>query len=203
MAEPVETRRWNHNLHYHRMILAEVPAGARTALDVGTGDGLLARDLRRFVPDVTAIDIDAGVLERARPLDPGVRWLRGDVLTHPFEGSFDAVASVAVLHHFADPEVALRRLADLTAPGGLLAVVGLARSASVLDLAYDVAGTVQHQYLRRRHIYWDHTAPTVWPPPHSYREIRQLATRVLPGVRWQRLPLWRYALWWHRPATSR
>ena len=42
--------RWNHNLHYHRLVLDAVPAHARTALDVGTGDGLLAADLRRRVP---------------------------------------------------------------------------------------------------------------------------------------------------------
>nr|WP_300142588.1 class I SAM-dependent methyltransferase [Propionicimonas sp.] len=204
MVEPVETPRWNHNLHYHRLILAGVPAGARTALDVGTGDGLLARDLHLIVPEVTAIDVDADVLERARAVDAAVHWTLGDVLTHPLPADgFDVVASVAVLHHFPDPDAGLRRLADLTAPGGLLAVVGLARSTSLLDFAHDVAGTVQHQYLSRRRGFWDHTAPTVWPPPHSYREVRRLASRVLPGVRWRRLPLWRYALLWHKPAELR
>jgi SAM-dependent methyltransferase len=203
MVEPVETPRWNHNLHYHRLILDEVPAGARTALDVGTGDGLLARDLHRIVPDVTAIDLAADVLERARAEDADVHWVRGDVFTHPFAiESFDVVASIAVLHHFPDLEAGLRRLAELTAPGGLLAVVGLARSTSLVDLAYDVAGTAQHQYLSRRRGFWDHTAPTVWPPPHSYREVRHLATQVLPGARWRRLPLWRYALLWHKPTRS-
>jgi ubiquinone/menaquinone biosynthesis C-methylase UbiE len=200
MVELVDTPRWNHNLHYHRLILDAVPSGARTALDVGTGDGLLARDLHRIVPEVTAIDVDADVLSRARAEDPGVTWLLGDALTHPFPSeSFDVVASIAVLHHFSDPEAALRRLADLTAPGGLVAVVGLARSATPLDVAYDLAGTAQHQYLSRRRGFWDHTAPTVWPPPHSYREVRRLARAVLPDVQWRRLPLWRYALLWRKP----
>lgn len=193
--------RWNHNLHYHRLILDAVPAGARTALDVGTGDGLLARDLHRIVPDVTGIDSDAGVLERARAVDPGVTWVHGDTLTHPFApGSFDVVASVAVLHHFPDPAAALTRLAELTAPGGLLVVVGLARSATPTDYAWELAGIAQHQWLRRRRGYWDHTAPTVWPPPHRYREVRAVARRVLPGVRWRHLPLWRYALLWRKPS---
>jgi ubiquinone/menaquinone biosynthesis C-methylase UbiE len=200
MAEP-ETPRWNHNIEYHRLVLDAVPAGARTALDVGTGDGLLARDLHQIVPDVTAIDVDADVLSRARAEDPDVHWVLGDALTHPFEPEgFDVVASIAVLHHFPDPEAALRRLAGLTAPGGLLAVVGLARSTTPLDFGYDFAGTAQHQYLSRRRGFWDHTAPTVWPPPHSYREIRSTAARVLPGVQWRRLPLWRYALLWHKPS---
>ncbi|GAA1535443.1 2-polyprenyl-3-methyl-5-hydroxy-6-metoxy-1,4-benzoquinol methylase [Microbacterium ginsengiterrae] len=55
--------RWNNNIHYHRRILDAVPPGARTALDVGTGNGLLAADLHRRIPQVTAIDTDASVLE--------------------------------------------------------------------------------------------------------------------------------------------
>ncbi|MDQ6782291.1 MAG: methionine biosynthesis protein MetW [Actinomycetota bacterium] len=42
-----ESERWNHNIHYHRLILDSVPAGARDALDVGCGEGMLARRLRR------------------------------------------------------------------------------------------------------------------------------------------------------------
>lgn len=189
--------RWNHNIEYHRLVLDALPSCARTALDVGTGDGLLARDLHRVVPDVTGIDVDAEVLARAHAEDPGVTWVQGDVLTHPL-GSFDVVASVAVLHHFTDPEAALRRLADLTNPGGLLAIVGLARSSTPEDIAYDLAGTARHQRLRRTRGFWDHTAPTVWPPPQSYREVRRLARQVLPGVRWRRLLLWRYALLWRK-----
>lgn len=192
--------RWNHNLHYHQLILDAVPADARTALDVGTGDGLLAHDLHRAISEVTAIDVDEDVLSRARAEDPDVTWVLGDALTQPFPAeSFDVVASIAVLHHFSDPEAALRRLASLVAPGGLLAVVGLARSTTPLDFGYDLAGTAQHQYLSRRRGFWDHTAPTVWPPPHSYRDVRRMAWRVLPGVHWRRLPLWRYALLWRKP----
>jgi 2-polyprenyl-3-methyl-5-hydroxy-6-metoxy-1,4-benzoquinol methylase len=37
-------KRW-HNIHYHRLILRAVPAGARRGLDVGCGEGTLAREL--------------------------------------------------------------------------------------------------------------------------------------------------------------
>jgi hypothetical protein len=37
-------RRWNHNLHYHPLILDAVPDGCQRALDVGCGEGILARD---------------------------------------------------------------------------------------------------------------------------------------------------------------
>lgn len=195
--------RWNHNIHYHRLVLDAVPTGARTALDVGTGDGLLANDLRRVVPHVTGLDCDATVLATAQRSGPDVSWVLGDVLTHPFApGSFDVVASVATLHHLPDLDLALRRLADLTAPGGVMVAVGLARSASLVDAAYSTAGAVQHRFLVRRRHYWEHSAPTVWPPPHTFAEVKRTARAVLPGCRWVRLPLWRYAVTWTRPALD-
>lgn len=195
-----EHTRWNPNIHYHRVVLDAVPPGARTALDVGTGNGLLAADLLERLPDVTAIDVDERVLASARAEAPGVRWVVGDVLTHPFSaGSFDVVASVATLHHLPDLDAALRRMARLTAPGGALVVVGLARNSAAADLAYDIAGAVQHRWLSARRPVWEHSAPTVWPPPHTYQEVRRTAQAVLPGVTWRRLAMWRYSLTWQKP----
>jgi hypothetical protein len=36
---------WNHNSHYHDLLLAAVPPGCRRALDVGCGLGTFARKL--------------------------------------------------------------------------------------------------------------------------------------------------------------
>ena len=55
-------RAWNHNLHFHPTVLNAIATGATSALDVGTGDGMLAVDLRRILPDVVAIDTDVDVL---------------------------------------------------------------------------------------------------------------------------------------------
>ena len=191
--------RWNHNIHYHRRILDALPDGARTALDVGTGDGLLAMELRELVPQVTGIDPDAQVLESARRLQSDVTWLEGDVMTSPLTpASFDVVASVATIHHLPDLEATLTRLAELTAPGGTVAVIGLARSSRLLDHVYDIVGLVQHRRLARRFGVWEHSAPTA-PPLHTYTDVRRSAARVLPGATWRRLPLWRYALVWTKP----
>ena len=44
---------WNHNVHYHRVIIDSIPPGCARALDVGCGTGALTRRLRQFVPHVT------------------------------------------------------------------------------------------------------------------------------------------------------
>lgn len=194
--------RWNNNIHYHRLILDAVPIGARTALDVGTGNGLLAADLHAFVPDVTGLDIDANVLEFARHEDRDVTWVQGDVLSVPFPpASFDVVASIATIHHLPDLDQAFARFSELTAPGGVVAAIGLARSSTPVDALYDVAGLIHQQRYKRRHGIWEHSAPIVWRPPHTYSDVRRSAARMLPGAKWSRLSMWRYALIWRKPAV--
>lgn len=191
--------RWNHNIHYHRRILDVVPNGAQTALDGGTGEGLLASELRDGMPHVTGLDLDATVLDYAGGRDTDVAWVQGDILTVPLPtASFDVVAYIATIHHLPDLDDALHRLAELTAPGGAVAIVGLAQNSSPLDYAYEVAGLLQHRRLSRRHGYWEHSAPTA-PPSHTYADVRRSAGRVLPGARWRRLRLWRYSLVWTKP----
>ncbi len=191
--------RWNHNLHYHRVVLDAVPPGARTALDVGCGEGTLARRLRERVPEVTGVDLHAPSLAAARAAGGDVTYVEGDVLTHPFApGSFDLVASVATLHHL-DARTGLLRLAELVRPGGRLAVVGLARTSGVADLPYEAAALALGPVARWRRGYWEHPSPTVWPPPVTYAQVRGLVRELLPGARHRRHVYWRWSAVWERP----
>jgi SAM-dependent methyltransferase len=56
------------------------------------------------------------------------RWTR--FRTHPFApATFNMITSVAALHHM-DARAALDRMSQLLAPGGRLAIVGLARTVT-------------------------------------------------------------------------
>lgn len=192
-------RRWNHNIHYHPRILRAVPEGAQRALDVGCGEGMLARALRRTAPHVTAIDLDPPSIDQARAYPDDIDYVLGDFLTHPFEpGSFDVVASVATLHHM-DAATGLARMRDLVRPGGVLAVVGLARSTMPSDLPRVLAGVVAGTAHRAVKGHWQHPSPTVWPPPVTYPEMRALAAELLPGSRYRRHLMLRYSIIWYRP----
>jgi SAM-dependent methyltransferase len=197
---------WSHNAHYHPLVLGAVPPGARRALDAGCGTGALARELRRRVPHCVGLDRDAPTLARARALDggvdrvDGVDLVLGDLRRPPFRpGSFDLVAAVAVLHH-VDARTGLRCLAGLLRPGGVLVVVGLARSDRPADLLPELAAAVAHRAVtrvgRRRPV--DQDAPTV-PPGETWAGTRRTVREVLPGARFRRHLYWRWSATWTAP----
>jgi SAM-dependent methyltransferase len=198
----VSARPWNGNINYHSLVLNAIPRGAVDVLDVGCGDGTLSADLiRAGVPHVAALDVDADVLSRARSRHVGlpVEWVQGDffALVPPENRLFDAVVSVASLHHF-DAKAALTRFSELVRPGGVVAVIGLAAN-DWWDLPLEVLPHCARVGAKVIGKYWEHSAPTVWPPPLTYREVRRVASNVLPGVKYRRHFFSRYSLVWSRP----
>ncbi len=192
---------WNANIHYDGRLDACVPASATSVLDVGCGDGFLAARLARRVPLVVAIDADAPVLDRARARFPEARvtWCHGDVLSHPLDReSFDAVVSNATLHQLPDARAALHRLSQLVRPGGTLAIVGFTRT-EWRDWPWALTALVCLGVANRVRGKWEHTAPQVWPPPDTLRQLRRSLRETLPGARISRLLMGRYLITWHAP----
>ncbi|MEQ7129387.1 class I SAM-dependent methyltransferase [Actinopolymorpha sp. B11F2] len=193
---------WNVNIHYDARLDAYVPTSATSVLDVGCGDGFLAARLARRVPRVVAIDVDAPVLERAQARFPEakVTWCHGDMMTYPFaRESFDAVVSNATLHHFPNSKDALARMSELVRPGGTLAVVGFVQMER-RDWPWAVASWVARGATIRVRGNWAHSAPVAWPPPETFRQLRQSVHEVLPGARVSRQILGRHLIAWQAPA---
>ena len=163
------------------------------------------------MPSVTGIDRDERSIELAtsHPGAGDIEYVLGDFLSAPFEpGSLGMITSIASLHHM-DSRVALRRMSDLLRPGGVLAVVGLARGVSPAGLARiapAVLGTQFHRAVQARPrrrggspSAGTYQSPVIWPPPLTYGDMRRLATGVLPGARYRRHLYWRYSLVWTKP----
>jgi len=94
------------------MLAALIPADAR-CLDVGSGDGLLARSIMDKRPDVRIEGID--VLPRPDSLIP-VASFDGKTLPHA-DASFDTVMVCDVLHHCDDPLTLLREVCRVARTG--------------------------------------------------------------------------------------
>ncbi len=107
--------------------LADLPAGA-AVLDMGCGRGTSARlILEIFRPArLVAFDFDAALIEQARRrlaplLRDGVEVRVADATRLSFgDGEFDAAFEVAMLHHIPDWRAALREIARVLKPGGVL-----------------------------------------------------------------------------------
>jgi 2-polyprenyl-3-methyl-5-hydroxy-6-metoxy-1,4-benzoquinol methylase len=192
---------WNANTHYHSLVLASLSPDTSHVLDVGCGDGLLTTDLiTAGISRVIGLDVDRAVIDRARVRHAGlgIEWVQGDVLDVALEPeSFDAVVSVAALHHM-DATRSLTRFAQLVRRGGTVVVIGLAANAWP-DIPLAVTASAARLVLGFVHKHWNHSAPECWPPPLTYREMKVISARVLPGVRYRRHLLGRYSLVWVKP----
>jgi trans-aconitate methyltransferase len=99
----------------------------RRVLDIGAGEGALARPLAALADEVDALDISAAMLA-AGALRPGgmaanLHWIHGAVETAPLHGPYALVTAGASVHWMAW-ETALPRLASLMTGNAVLAIAG-------------------------------------------------------------------------------
>ncbi|KRE29174.1 SAM-dependent methyltransferase [Mycobacterium sp. Soil538] len=100
---------------------ARVGAGDQV-LDVGCGPGALTAQLLSVGAEVAAIDPSPPFIDamRTRFADTDARLGTAEEL--PYEtASFDAALAQLVVHFMTDPVVALRQMARVTRPGGVIA----------------------------------------------------------------------------------
>ncbi|MEZ0163210.1 class I SAM-dependent methyltransferase [Kineococcus sp. LSe6-4] len=195
---------WDHDAAYHGWIERRLPPRFGSALDVGCGTGEFTRRLARRADRVTGIDVDPGIVRTAAEpsTGPGIEFRCGDLLSADLPGRYDVVTALAVLHH-VPLEAGLTRLRDLVAPGGTLVVLGVPREAGFLDSALGVVAVPANLLVgavrtRRRSSAVRPvamTAPTA-PSTATFRQVREVARRVVPGARTRRHLFWRYSLVW-------
>lgn len=152
---------------------------------------------RRLAEQATAmISIRRGSSLPGDPIPAGeIGYILDDVLTYPFAASsFDAIVSVAALHH-VDAAAGLEPDARASAARRDAGVVELARNRIPADLPRDLADRM----LKTRNGYWNISAPTVWPSPgdlrrYAPRRRAPAARRALPppaAVAQARRVMWR------------
>lgn len=114
--------------------LGRLPSGSRV-LDVPCGGGVALRGVRPGQGlDYVACDISALMLDRTREfaeergVADQVTYRQGDVGALQFDdGGFDLVATFTGLHCFPDPHQAVREMARVLKPGGVLTGSALLR----------------------------------------------------------------------------
>jgi SAM-dependent methyltransferase len=122
----------------------------QAVLDVACGTGIVSRTVAERVGPtgrVAGVDLNDGMLAVARRLRPDLDWRQGDVAALPFgDRTFDTALCQMALMFFPDRVAALREMARVARPGG---VVALAVPASLdaqpaygpfVEMAVRVAG---------------------------------------------------------------
>jgi SAM-dependent methyltransferase len=110
-----ESARWQQRIE--EFVLGQIGDPPARVLEVGCGEGELARAMARAGHSVTAIDPRA-------PEGPLFQRVRLEEFSDP--GPFDYVVASLSLHHVEDLGSALDKIADLLEAGGALVVVELA-----------------------------------------------------------------------------
>lgn len=132
------------------MVLRAVPPAPARVLDVGCGDGRLARTMAAAGHSVVAIDPDA-------PQGPLFRQVTIDefIASEPF----DAAVATLSLHHIADLEAAVAKIAGLVISGGTFVVVEFAwdrlDEATAGWALEHLASGHEDGWLARRRIEWE------------------------------------------------
>ncbi|WP_107052629.1 class I SAM-dependent methyltransferase [Streptomyces sp. NRRL S-1448] len=122
-ANQAATRRFAVEGDVHPVVARRLAAeGARTVLDIGGGNGLLAGHLSRKGVGTVVVDRAGYVIHAPCPA------VLGDALRLPFrDGTFDGAAALWMLYHLADPVHALLEAHRVLRSGGLLAVSTVSR----------------------------------------------------------------------------
>ena len=100
-------------------LAAEHLVGAADVLDVGTGEGQLARVAAGGASRVVGVDLSWGQLAEARSRAGGPLYMRAEAVALPFpEGAFDAVLACLVFEHIEGMDAAITEVGRVLGPGG-------------------------------------------------------------------------------------
>jgi ubiquinone/menaquinone biosynthesis C-methylase UbiE len=187
--------------HSAAYLLPHLRAGQRV-LDVGCGPGTITLDLAEAVGPsgrVLGVENVPEPLAQARSNaaargDHRTRFELADVMALPYAaGSFDVVHAHQVLQHLTDPVGALREMARVTRPGGLVAVRDVDYASMVWHPASD--GMTRWLDVYRRLARLNHAEPDAGRHLVAWAHAAGL-TRLTPSA-----SLWTYATpeqtaWW-------
>lgn len=198
-------RRPNDDRGYHAMLddlevdLVERYGRSADVLECGCGTGLILERIARFAKTAKGIDLSPGMLELAQ--QRGLDVCEGSVTDLPFDdATFDVTCSFKVLAHVPEIGRALREMARVTRPGGVI-LAEFYNPVSFRGLAKTLgpAGKISAQGTKESAVYTRFDPPWVLPrilPPGTKVETIRGVRIVTPAAAFWKVPGLRTALRW-------
>ncbi len=119
------TRRPGHDAFwsYRERFRSFLPPPGRSTLEVGAGEGRIARELVDLGHHVTALELSPTLLEAARAAGSAHDYVRADAEHLPFpDATFDRVVAYNVLMDVADMPATVGELGRVLRPGGTVTI---------------------------------------------------------------------------------
>lgn len=202
---------WNHNNCYHQFLLKQLPEHNQTILDLGCGVGRFSRLLAEKSDRVIALDLSPKSIEIAQQksseLD-NIDYQIADISQWQFPvNHFDAITSIATVHHLSLSEL-LPKLQAALKPGGVLLILDLLEHQNIRDILYDCIAVPLNWYFQRtknRHVEFDPVAAEAMREHQksdrylTFSQAKAIYSKYLKTAKTNRHLFWRYSLIWHKP----
>lgn len=190
---------WNHNTHYHKLILRHLPETHDSALDIGSGSGLFSFILSSTFKEVFSLEPDQKSISYSKSkykCQNNIVFIDGSFLEHDFKDhKFDFISAIASIHHM-DFNSALEKMNSLLKPGGKITILGLYKESSVSDFLFSLIAVLPNYIMNlfsNQKIEIDCEMITTLPKT-TIREIKQASDSILEKYHFKRLLFWRYLL---------
>ncbi len=199
---------WNHNNHYHHFLFQQLPQHCEIVLDIGCGTGEFARLLANRAETVIAVDLSPKSIEVAKQRSrqyPNIDFQVADISQWDFpQEEFDAIVSIATLHHLSVADL-LPQLKAALKPRGVLAILDLLEWDSLRDLFSDLVAVPLNWW------FWTTKNRHIKPSPEAVAamkehlrtdkyltrsQVQQIYTNSLPGATIRKHLFWRYSVVW-------
>jgi len=195
---------WNHNTHYHKLLLRELPNQSCSALDIGSGSGLFSFKLSSAFKEVFSLEPDEASCEYSQTRyesQSNMSFINNSFMEYDFKNQrFDYISAIASIHHM-EFETSLEKMKMLLKPGGKIAVLGLYKESSLSDLLISLVAILPNlimNTLSRQKKERDCEMITSLPEM-TIREIKQVSHGVLENCHFRRHLFWRYSLVYKKP----
>lgn len=116
---------WDFRATARELLRALEPLPAGRTLEIGCGGGMWTELVGAMASELVAVDISGKMIEEAQKHTQNlpVRFVHGDILTVPLDGTFERVFAVRSVEYIADLDCLADRMATLLTPGGRLVIV--------------------------------------------------------------------------------
>lgn len=202
--------RWDHNNHYHRFLLKQLPIRCTNILDIGCGTGGFSRLLAQRCDQVVAIDLSSNMIKVAKERSsnsPNIDYQVADIMETAFPMEhFDCISSLATLHHLP-METVLVKIRNMLKSGGTLIVLDLFHGkgvSSILSSALALPISRLFDLMRNGPLKKTPELKAAFEEHGKHdsyltlAQVRQYCRDILPGAVVRQHLLWRYSITWKK-----